>query len=145
MKMNNEQVSFKDRIKELRIEACLTQAQLAVKVNKGESAIRTWETGRAKPDVDTLMELAKIFDCSIDYLLGTSLSKKVSPIHEMKSELNRINEQIEAATHERDECLALVKAETEKLKRIENTIRMLYSRKERLEEKIKVFNSVVDN
>ena len=63
-------MGFKDVIKILRQEKGLSQAQLAVAFNKSESAIRTWETGRNKPDADTLILLARYFDCSIDYLLG---------------------------------------------------------------------------
>ena len=31
-----------------------------------------WETGRSKPDADTLIKLAQYFDCTTDYLLGLS-------------------------------------------------------------------------
>ncbi|MDD3569636.1 MAG: helix-turn-helix domain-containing protein [Lachnospiraceae bacterium] len=86
-----DDMEFKERIKELRLEHMLTQAQLASTLEKGEAAIRTWETGRAKPDSDTLIKLAKIFNCSVDYLLGISASKKISPMLEIDSEINKLN------------------------------------------------------
>ena len=63
-------MNLKDRIKELRHEKGISAPALAERLGKAESTVRTWETGRAKPDADTLMILAGIFDCSVDYLLG---------------------------------------------------------------------------
>ena len=61
---------FKDRLRQFRAERELSAAQIAVVFNKSEGAIRMWETGRAKPDADTLIKLAEFFNCSTDYLLG---------------------------------------------------------------------------
>jgi len=63
-------MEFMDRIKFLRTKSNMTQSQLAVIVGKGEGAVRAWETGRAKPDVDTLIKLADYFNVSTDYLVG---------------------------------------------------------------------------
>ena len=65
-------MEFKDRIKELRQRNDISALELANKLGKSESAIRMWETGKNKPDADTLIELAKHFECSCDYLLGLS-------------------------------------------------------------------------
>ena len=65
-------MDFKDRVKALRLEKGLTQTQLAVQLDKGESAVRMWEIARSKPDADTLIKLSKFFNCSTDYLLGLS-------------------------------------------------------------------------
>ena len=65
-------MEFKDRIKELRQPYNLTPSQLGSAMNKSEGAIRSWETGRAKPDADSLIKLADHFHCSADYLLGIS-------------------------------------------------------------------------
>lgn len=65
-------MEFKDRIRELRIQRKLTLSQLAAAMNKSEGAIRSWETGRAKPDADSLVKLSSFFGCTTDYLLGLS-------------------------------------------------------------------------
>jgi transcriptional regulator with XRE-family HTH domain len=44
--------------------------------DKSEGAIRAWETGRTKPDTDTLIKIADYFETSADYLLGRSKAKK---------------------------------------------------------------------
>jgi len=63
-------IEFKDRLKELRLFKGMTQAEVAEKFGKSESAIRMWELGKSKPDADTLIEVSKEFGCSTDYLLG---------------------------------------------------------------------------
>jgi len=68
-------MAFKDRLKLLRANMGITAAQLAVKLGKGESAVRMWEIGRSKPDVDTLICLSNILNCSVDYLLGLTVCK----------------------------------------------------------------------
>ena len=50
-----------DRIKLLRQEQGLTPSQLGAKMNKSEGAIRSWETGKASPDVETIVRLSKLF------------------------------------------------------------------------------------
>lgn len=65
-------MEFKDRIKSLRKEAHMTTTALAAELNKSDTAIRMWETGKSKPDADTLIRLSLLFHCSIDYLLGCS-------------------------------------------------------------------------
>lgn len=61
---------FKDRLKELRTEKELSQTKLAEKLGVDFRTISNWENGVRKPDIDTLLEIAKFFDVSADYLLG---------------------------------------------------------------------------
>ena len=68
-------VEFKDRLRLFRAEKELSAAEVAVVFKKSEGAVRMWETGRAKPDADTLIKLAEYFECSTDYLLGLSAYK----------------------------------------------------------------------
>ena len=63
-------MEFKDRLKELRIKSDISAVELAKRLDKSESAIRMWDSGKNKPDADTLIILSGIFECSIDYLLG---------------------------------------------------------------------------
>ena len=63
-------MNLRDRLRTLREEKGLSAAQLAGAFDKSEGAIRMWETGRSKPDADTLIKLSQYFECSTDYLLG---------------------------------------------------------------------------
>ena len=65
-------MEFKDRLRLLREDKQKSAAQLAGEFEKSEGAIRMWETGKSKPDADTLIKLAHYFDCTTDYLLGLS-------------------------------------------------------------------------
>ena len=58
------------KIKKLRIEKELTQKDLADQVHVTFQTISKWENDENEPDVATLRELAKLFGCSLDYLLS---------------------------------------------------------------------------
>lgn len=62
--------AFKDRLKELRESAHLTQEGLAAKMGVSKGTIGNYETGRRAPDQKTLEAIADIFNVDIDYLLG---------------------------------------------------------------------------
>ena len=47
----------------------LTQARLAEKLNYSDKAVSKWERGESMPDVLTLVQLAELFDTSVDELL----------------------------------------------------------------------------
>ena len=57
------------RIIMLRKRLGLTQAELAKQLNITASALGNYEQGRRLPSVETLVEMAAIFDVSLDYLL----------------------------------------------------------------------------
>ena len=58
-----------EQIKILRINAGMSQAQLAVKLNVSPSAVGMYEQGRRVPSVDLLVLLARLFNVSLDYLI----------------------------------------------------------------------------
>lgn len=59
-----------NRLKYLRNEKKITQRQLAKLLNLSSSTIAMYETGKRKPDCETLQRIADFFDVSTDYLLG---------------------------------------------------------------------------
>ena len=67
------QDSFGERLKRLRKNAGLTQAEVAARLDKSASAVRMWELGANEPDIRNLVRLSAIFDCSLDYLLCRDL------------------------------------------------------------------------
>ena len=58
------------KIKEYRIKCGLTQKDLADKLSVTFQAVSRWETDQVEPSIDTLREMAKLFDCSVDDILG---------------------------------------------------------------------------
>jgi transcriptional regulator with XRE-family HTH domain len=61
---------FAKRLKKLRLKNKLTQKELAIKLNMTENSIGNYEKGIREPEQSILVELAKIFDVTTDYLLG---------------------------------------------------------------------------
>lgn len=59
-----------NQIKKLRTNQGMTQKQLADKLFVSAQAVSRWENGEVEPSVDTITELAKIFDVSTDVILG---------------------------------------------------------------------------
>ena len=56
-------------IKKLRQENQLSQEQLAEQLHVTRQAVSNWENGRTQPDIDTLTQLAGVFDVSIERLI----------------------------------------------------------------------------
>lgn len=61
----------KDILLELRIKQGLSQEALAGKVFVTCQAVSRWETGETQPNTETLKLLSKLFDVSINTLLGS--------------------------------------------------------------------------
>ncbi|MCL2855461.1 MAG: helix-turn-helix domain-containing protein [Defluviitaleaceae bacterium] len=64
-----------NRVKELREEKGLKQSELAQTLGVSQATLSNWERGVHDPANETLGQLAKLFGCSIDYLLGNSIVK----------------------------------------------------------------------
>ena len=61
----------KDVILELRMKRGLSQDELAEKLFVTRQAVSRWETGETTPNTETLKLLSKLFDVSINTLLGS--------------------------------------------------------------------------
>ena len=65
-------MSFGTILKKLRQDNNLTQDELAEKIDTSRSNIANYENDKNMPSVDILEKLAKLFNCTTDYLLGKS-------------------------------------------------------------------------
>ena len=63
-------ILFTERLKELRCEKGLSQAELAKALNVSQRSISSWETGFRQPDFETLALISQFFEVTADYLLG---------------------------------------------------------------------------
>ncbi|MBE5040135.1 helix-turn-helix transcriptional regulator [Oscillospiraceae bacterium DSM 107454] len=59
-----------EKIKTIREQLGMTQAELARKLGLTRSSINGWEMGLSVPSTQYIVELAKLFNVSTDYLLG---------------------------------------------------------------------------
>ena len=69
-------LTFGARLKQLRLESNLTQAELADKLSLGESTISFYESSKREPDYETLQRFADFFLVSVDYILGRTNVRK---------------------------------------------------------------------
>lgn len=56
-------------IKLLRTEKGMNQEQLAEKLQVTRQAVSNWETGKTQPDIETLTQIAELFDVSVEKLI----------------------------------------------------------------------------
>ncbi len=59
-----------------RKELNYTQEQLADILGVSRQSVSKWESDIAYPETDKLIELGKLFDCSMDYLLKEEVTEK---------------------------------------------------------------------
>lgn len=63
-------IKIAENIRFFRKQAGLTQEELAARFGSRKTLISNYEIGRNTPDIETLWELADIFDITIDELVG---------------------------------------------------------------------------
>ncbi len=64
------------RIKELRIEKKLSQLQISMKLEIDQSYYSKYERGEHEPPSSVLINLANIYNTSVDYILGQTDNRK---------------------------------------------------------------------
>ena len=70
------------RICRLRKDRHLTQDDIAKHFNISVQAVSKWENDYSSPDISILLELSKILDVTVEYLLGGEDKKEVVKIDE---------------------------------------------------------------
>lgn len=63
-------MEFAEKLIALRKSRELTQEQLAEQINVSRQSISKWESGQVIPEVEKIVELSKVFDVTVDYLLN---------------------------------------------------------------------------
>ena len=85
-------MSFGSKLKALRLEHNMTQAELAKKINLSKANVSKYEADLVEPNLDTLAMISGLFDVSINYLLGLSdnqsVPEKIQPLINSYSDLN---------------------------------------------------------
>lgn len=61
---------FKENLRELLVNASLSQAKLAKEIGVSQRTVSKWLIGQAEPTATNLFKIALFFDVSADYLLG---------------------------------------------------------------------------
>lgn len=82
-----------ERLKQLRLEAGLTQKQMAEYLNTSQPAYQNWEKGLRSPSKESLEKLAEFFSVSIDYLLGKNDIKNPNEKSELELLIGQLNDE----------------------------------------------------
>jgi transcriptional regulator with XRE-family HTH domain len=70
-------LKFTERLRKLRKSKKLSQQKLADKLELSRSAISSWEQGVTEPTIKHIVDLAYVFNCTVDYLLSVDSRKYV--------------------------------------------------------------------
>ena len=57
-------------IKEIRLRAGLTQAEVAARLDINQSAVSGWERGKSRPVRKSRGKLAELYKCTVEELLN---------------------------------------------------------------------------
>ena len=72
----NDVANYRERLRNVREDHDLTQAELGKLINKSQQGYNHIEAGRAELKIDDLVKLCKFYNLSADYLIGLCEKKK---------------------------------------------------------------------
>lgn len=96
------------KIKKLRSDNKLTQKELADQLHVSFQTVSKWESDLNEPDLSTIRQIAKLFDCSLEYLINEdedqlTIKKTEKPITKIE-EVPVIKETIVIHQNEKHVC-----------------------------------------
>lgn len=62
-------MSFRTNLQYLRAERHMTQEQLAMLLGVSHQSVTKWEVEKSYPEMDKLIKMCQIFECSLDDLV----------------------------------------------------------------------------
>ena len=72
-------MSFRDNLQHLRAERHMTQEQLAMLLGVSRQSVTKWEAEKSQPEMDKLLKICQIFECSLDELVTGDLTGRAAP------------------------------------------------------------------
>lgn len=85
-------MKFSKKLKQLRIQNNLKQSDIAELCNVTRSAVSNWENGRRFPEIESVTVLSKVFNVSVEELLGTD--QATVTLHELEKDVAKTNNKI---------------------------------------------------
>lgn len=92
-----------NKIQELRKSKKMTQEELAEKLGVTPQAVSKWETDNSYPDIDLLVEIADLFNCTVDELLGRKNNDTRVLTDDMKKDINKMLLKVRITSEEDDD------------------------------------------
>lgn len=72
-------MDFAQKLRQMREKAGLTQGDLADKLDVSRPAVSSWESGKIRPRLNKLQQLADLFDTTVAELMGEDATEPVRP------------------------------------------------------------------
>lgn len=88
-------VNMGEKLKSLRLEKKMTQKQVADIIGLAISAVSSYESGSRYPSYDVLVQLARIFHVTTDYLLGMTDKRYIDVTGLNDSEIELISQLVD--------------------------------------------------
>ena len=96
-----------DRIKAIREQKDLTQADLAKQLGITRSSVNAWEQGISVPSTQYIVELAGLFRVSADYLLGIDATATVNVSGLFEDDIYVVQQLVDHLRQLRERCIDL--------------------------------------
>lgn len=68
-----------DKLRKLRKQLGLSQSELAQKLCLADTSISAYELEKNEPSIDTLKKLSKLFNISVDEIIGNDFEMQLEP------------------------------------------------------------------
>lgn len=81
-------MSFGEKLAKLRKEKGMSQESLAQELNVSRQAVSKWESNSAYPETEKIIAICKLFDVSIDELLGIDSKTKIATNNTFVKKIN---------------------------------------------------------
>ena len=75
-------MSFRTNLQYLRAERHMAQEQLAMLLGVSRQSVTKWEAEKSYPEMDKLIKMCQIFECSLDDLVTGDVSRRGIPVRE---------------------------------------------------------------
>lgn len=86
-------MSLGENLKKIRSECDLSQGEVALRMNISRQAVSRWENDKSMPDMDTIHELANVYEVTIDEIMGKK--KEAEIINECQNQCNLKEEHVQ--------------------------------------------------
>lgn len=83
-------MKFGDKLIELRKKNGLSQEELAEKLGVSRQSVSKWESNNTYPETDKIIQIANLFDCSMDDLINDKVTNVESTLRKNKSNVKNI-------------------------------------------------------
>ena len=83
-------MKFGDKLIQLRKKNGLSQEELAEKLGVSRQSVSKWESNNTYPETDKIIQIANLFDCSMDDLINDKITDVESTLRKNKNNIQNV-------------------------------------------------------